>query len=253
MSRAHRRLTRRPVTSQDFIFVPVHSGLHWSLVIICHPGALLPQAAAADQEVIDIAGGPASAPPQVVDPAPTAPEAQEDVKAAASSAPVDPSVMDVDAAKPGAEDAAALPAEAVVPPPAAAPVIAPFFLHLDSLSGGHSTCACLQRRGASLISDATLPSSHPQWQAAAVSCGGVGAPCAFQPGERARPLRRASPQLLQSLGRQVQAAQAAAAEQQLRLRLLPADLHRGERPALQPASSLRAFLTAHPHPRRSIS
>ena len=192
------------VIMQDFVFVPVHSGLHWSLVIICHPGALLPQAAAADQEVIDIDGGPASAPPQVVDPEPTAPEAQEDVKAAAPSAPGDPSVMDVDAAKPGADDIAKMHAAAAEPPPPAAPVISPFFLHLDSLSGsGHSGCAFSERRGAILFSDAIFVSSHAQRQAAAVSRGGVGASCALHARERACPLRHEVPQLLHGFGGQI--------------------------------------------------
>ena len=26
--------------SKDFIFVPVHEALHWSLMVVCHPGAL---------------------------------------------------------------------------------------------------------------------------------------------------------------------------------------------------------------------
>lgn len=34
------------IFSKDYLFVPVHDALHWSLVIICHP-ALLQKAAAA--------------------------------------------------------------------------------------------------------------------------------------------------------------------------------------------------------------
>lgn len=26
------------VFAKDFIFVPIHASLHWSLVLICHPG-----------------------------------------------------------------------------------------------------------------------------------------------------------------------------------------------------------------------
>lgn len=33
--------------SKDFVFVPVHEALHWSLMVVCHPGARLRAAAAA--------------------------------------------------------------------------------------------------------------------------------------------------------------------------------------------------------------
>ena len=119
--------------------MPVHAGLHWSLVIICHAGALPPPTAAADHEIIDIDGTPASEPPQAVNPEPASLLAEGDVKAAAPCAPDEPALMDVDAAaKPVADDIAAVPAAAAEPPPAAAPELSPFILHLDSLSGGHS-------------------------------------------------------------------------------------------------------------------
>lgn len=34
------------IFSKDYLFVPVHDALHWSLVIICHPGLLEKSAAA---------------------------------------------------------------------------------------------------------------------------------------------------------------------------------------------------------------
>ena len=123
------------VIMQDFVFVPVHSGLHWSLVIICHPGVVPPTSAAADHEIIDIDGEPASKPVAA------SPVTQEDFQAAAPCAPEDSVIdMDVDADKPAAEDHAdlAAPGFAVEPPPAAPPYMAPFVLHLDSMSGGHS-------------------------------------------------------------------------------------------------------------------
>ena len=115
--------------------MPVHSGLHWSLVIICHPGVVPPSSAAADHEIIDIDGEPANKPVAA------SPVTQEDVQAAAPCAPDDSVIdMDVDAARPAAEDLAdlAAPSSAAEPPPAAPPLKAPYVLHLDSMSGGHS-------------------------------------------------------------------------------------------------------------------
>jgi Ulp1 family protease len=142
--------------------VPVHSGLHWSLVIICHAGAVPPQSAPAAviichagavppqsapaaEEIIDV-DGPARAPPRAVDPAPGSPVTQEDVQAAAPCAPDDPSVMDVDAAKPAEEDVTAMLAAGAEQPSAAASALLPSILHLDSMGGGHSTCACITHR-----------------------------------------------------------------------------------------------------------
>lgn len=26
------------IFSKDFLFIPIHDALHWSLIIVCHPG-----------------------------------------------------------------------------------------------------------------------------------------------------------------------------------------------------------------------
>lgn len=138
--------------AQDFIFVPVHSGLHWSLVIICHPGALPPPPPAVVHDVIDIDGEPASDPLQAPNPESASPVTQEDVPAAATCAPDEPACdMEVDASKPAAEEDTALPAAASEPPPAPPPALAPFMLHLDSMGGGHSTGASSQTLGCCVL------------------------------------------------------------------------------------------------------
>ena len=167
------------LNTQDFVFVPVHSGLHWSLAIICYPGVLQPPS---DHEVIDIDGEPASNPAQPANPVAASPVTQEDVQAAALCAPDDPVIdMDIDAAAaPVAAEDFTAPPSAAETPPAVPPLKAPFILHLDSMSGGHSPSAfpsgalqreppCLTRCNAGLISGKLRPYLAMEWERLALS------------------------------------------------------------------------------------
>ena len=159
--------------------MPVHSGLHWSLAIICHPGVLQPPS---DHEVIDIDDEPGSNPAHAAIPVTASPVTQEDVQAAALCAPDDSVVdMDVDVASiPVAAEELTAPPSAAEPPPAVPPLKAPFILHLDSMSGGHSPSAfplralqceplCLTRHNAGLISGKLRPYLAMEWERLALS------------------------------------------------------------------------------------
>ena len=91
------------IFEKDYVFVPIHDHLHWSLMIICHPGAHAPAAAAVS------GAGPVS--PSPSHPTPTQETASQTQPSTSTSA-ADPRLA---------------------PPPQA------FLLHLDSLAAGHNS------------------------------------------------------------------------------------------------------------------
>lgn len=104
------------IFAKDYIFVPIHDALHWSLVVLCHPGKDLGAGASArkpntrkssNSRVISDSPGPS----------------QEGLSAAGGSSEAD-MVGDDDG-----RDA----------DPRAAPQQEAFMLHLDSIRGAHST------------------------------------------------------------------------------------------------------------------
>jgi Ulp1 family protease len=129
--------------------VPIHAGLHWSLAIVCHPGALPPQPREDASGCILLDGDEpaAAAPPRQPQPAPApdgaGPSAPPEVIALDSQDAAGSGPPAADAGAAGAAGASAAAAAADAAPPAAPDEeVLPYILHCDSMGGGHSTCAC---------------------------------------------------------------------------------------------------------------
>ncbi len=110
------------IFAKDYVFVPIHDHLHWSLMIICHPGAQVPK---------------------ITRIRPSSATALRNKKRSTST---DVVYLEGDEENPtikahqnasNSEDPIELEVEEEVDP-RLAPLPEPFFLHLDSLSGGHS-------------------------------------------------------------------------------------------------------------------
>eukprot|EP00775_Hariotina_reticulata_P010667 gene10667-10826_t len=121
------------IFQKDFLFVPIHDVLHWSLAIICHP-ALLPEVAAASR------GGEAAGTAWDRLPAAQAAAAAAEARATAAAATASggSQLGDEQLGHQGPESAGAAAVAAVT---AATFGKRPVILHLDSMSSGHTSPA----------------------------------------------------------------------------------------------------------------
>jgi Ulp1 family protease len=129
------------IFSKDYVFVPIHDHLHWSLMIICHPGAEVPRktrkrpGSATGSGNSGGGGGGGGAKKRAVG-------SDVVVVTDATDDDDDDENPTIKAHRKAATNTAPAPAEEVeieeVVDPRLTPHPEPFFLHLDSLSGGHN-------------------------------------------------------------------------------------------------------------------
>jgi hypothetical protein len=121
------------IFDREFLFIPVHDALHWSLVVICHPGRAPPQ------QLPKQGKGKGAAAPRRQQQGQDGEEGkagEEDSHGGEGQQQGGALVVDLVGAEPGGRQ----PGPAAGPAAGAAAAVAtPCILHLDSLGGGHNT------------------------------------------------------------------------------------------------------------------